>query len=543
MPQISDLWRIARPPMALLIGTSFLLLVETAATLTIPWVGGRFAEQVLAKPEINAYQELLLIWLGLLVVQNGLRFTGNYLLGSSGAAATANLRCRIYDHLQALPLNYHDEQDPGDTMSLLSRDAGILGQFFTGTLPNLLPQILTLLGAWTLIAYMDLTLALLIGITTPVITISLRILLRRIRPLAIKLADAHGQHMAIVEENLRLLNLLKAFSREQSESERVREKNEDILKLERHHLLISSLIGPIVQAIGGILLIFTLWISAQRLLTQALSPGELVSLLLYGLLLFRPAGQLISAAGSLQSTLGASKRLQSLLDSPVETHGHGITSIPDQPGKITFENVSFSYPGQVRLFSDFSLEIKAGETIAITGPNGAGKSTLIQLLMRFRQPQTGHILVGDQDIQGLSLHTLRGLIGLIPQHTALLNSTVRENIRFGTTETSAEAIERAIELAQAREMIDKLPDGMETVLGKDGVRLSGGQRQRIALARALLRGCPILVFDEATSMFDAPSIGKFIWACRRELKDETLIFITHQTDVLKIADRVVEVGS
>lgn len=543
MANIGALWRIAQPPPALLFGVSLLLLIETAATLAIPWVGGRFAEQVLVTSEASGYRSLLLIWLVLLMAQNALRFVSGYLLGSTGAAATSRLRCRIYDHLQALPLSYHQESDPGNTLSLFSRDTGILGQFFTTTLPNLAPQLLTLLGAWLLMARLDLPLALMIGVTVPAITLGLKLFLRRIRPIANQLAEAHGTHMAIVEENLRLLNLLKAFGREEQESQKVKEQNTGILSLEQRHLLATGLISPVVQTIGGALLIVMLWFSAERLLHGELSAGQVVSLLLYGLLLFRPASQLASAAGSFQSTLGASNRLQQLLSSPIEPFDEGREAAPAHPGNLRFENITFAYPGQARLLANFNLSITAGEILAITGKNGTGKSTLLHLLMRFMEPSEGRIFMDGTNIRELKLNTLRSLIGLVPQHATLINGTIRDNIAFGVPNATQADIEQAAEHAQLRTLITSLPKGLDTIVGTNGVLLSGGQRQRIALARALLRACPILLLDEATSMFDPHGEKAFLESCQELFEDRTVIIITHREASLAIATRRLELSA
>lgn len=539
MPSILALWRIASPPTAILAIAAALSLLEAASALAIPWLGGRFAANVLERGDSDFRQTLFWL-LAALLLQPALRFITGYLLGNAGAHTIARLRQRLYDHLQSLTLGQHQLRSPGETLSLISRDAGIVGNFFISTLPPLIPQLITLFGAWGMMAYLDLELALYIGATVPLLVLGLRVALRHIRPLSQQLTASHAAHLATVEENLRLLPLLKAFGREAAESERIDQHNAEIVRHERSHLRSLGAIGPAIQAVGAILLVSVLWLSADHLAAGKLDTGGTISLLLYGLLLFRPAGQLASAAGNLQSALGAASRIRETLQTPIEDLTSGEATPPAHPGNIDFIDLGFAYPGRTPLFDGFNLSIHAGETIAITGANGTGKSTLINLLMRFHEPDQGAIQLDGMDIRSLNLATLRGLIGLVPQQVNLLNATVRENIRYGLDDASDEAIISAATQAQAWGFIQQLPDGLDSRIGPDGIKLSGGQRQRIALARALLRRCPILVFDEATSMFDLAGEQDFVAMAHQALKDTTVIIITHRKGSLALADRVIE---
>jgi ABC-type multidrug transport system fused ATPase/permease subunit len=376
-----------------------------------------------------------------------------------------------------------------------------------------------------------------------VLLVSAKIVIRRLQPIAQQLSDAHGIHLASVEENLRTLVLLKAFSRESAESRKILEQNQAIVSLERKHLLISNLTGPAIQVLGAMLLITVLWLSSERLAQGALATGQLVTLLLYGLLIFRPASQMASALGNLQSTRGASDRLLTALSVPTEDFQHGQMSAPAMPGNIRFDNVTFAYPGQSRLLQHFDLAITSGETVAITGANGSGKSTLVNLLMRFATPQHGRILMDGIDIKTLNLNTLRQQIALVPQQVTLLNDTLRNNITFGLPQADDRRVEVAARTAQAWDFIQALPSGLDSRIGPDGVGLSGGQRQRIALARALLSGRPVLVLDEATSMFDVDAECAFLREVREKLQDRTILLITHRAKSLEVATRVVQLGA
>lgn len=542
LQELQQLWAIARPPSATLLIAILVAVLASVVALAAPWVGGHFTDLVVGGGT-GDYQWLLLAWLMLMLAQQALSFGSSYLVGTAGATATARLRNRLYEHLQALPLSFHHLTPRGELLSLLSRDTVILGQFFTTTLPGLLPQLLTLVGAWILMARISTELALAIGLLIPALALLLKLTLRRLRPLSHALAEAHSRHLGKVEENLRTLDLLKAFNREPREAAHLREHNAQILRLERRNLVSSGLISPLIEATGAILLIALLWLGASRLQADQLTPGGIVSLLLYGLLLVRPAGSLANAAANAQSTRGAATRLLHVLNQPPEDLHAGSQALPKQPGRLHFDRVSYTYPHAPPLLDELSLQIEPGQVVAITGPNGAGKSTLMHLLMRFMTPQAGRITMDGVNIAELSLNALRDAIGLVPQTVALVDGTLRDNISYGLPEAADDAIRQACSIAHAWEFIAALPGGLDTRVGPNGIKLSGGQRQKIALARALLRQCPILILDEATAMFDEASEAGFVTQARKQLQGTTILLITHRPHSLALAHHVLTLGN
>jgi ABC-type multidrug transport system fused ATPase/permease subunit len=272
------------------------------------------------------------------------------------------------------------------------------------------------------------------------------------------------------------------------------------------------------------------------------SPAQMVTFVLYAVLLTRPLSRLASSYGQLQMARGALHRLQEVVaiaPEPID----GLPLVRPLRGAITFENVSFAYPNREPVLSDFSWSIAAGETVALTGLNGAGKSTLAHLLLRFYAPSQGRILLDGADISTLNLRDLRKSIGFVPQTITLFNASVRENIAFSVPKASASNIEEAARLAHADAFVRDLPSGYDTIIGDQGIRLSGGQRQRIALARALLTDPPILMLDEATAMFDPEGERDLIESLRVVKGTRTVILITHRPASLALADRVVKIHS
>jgi ABC-type multidrug transport system fused ATPase/permease subunit len=280
-----------------------------------------------------------------------------------------------------------------------------------------------------------------------------------------------------------------------------------------------------------------LWVGGRGVASGIITAPELVSLLLYGMLLTQPVSQLAGVYGQVQHARGAVQRLMAAMAEAPEPDD-GDREPATVSGRIAFESVAFAYPGRAAVFADLNLEIRAGETVAITGPNGAGKSTLAHLLMRFADPSAGRITLDGIDVREFSLRNLRAHIGLVSQHVLLLNATVAENIGYGRYGADRQQIERAARAAHAHEFIDQLPQGYETLIGDEGLRLSGGQRQRISLARALLKDPVILILDEATSMFDPAGERGFIAECHGLLRSRTVLLITHRPASLALADRV-----
>jgi len=517
-----------------------LLLAGSLISLAQPWLAGNLTSALLEKPEYDTWsvQDLLWLWLGLLFVRSVLGFVSQYYIGSVGEIMTARLRSRLYQHLQALPLEYYQQRRSGDVLALLSNDADIISGFVTNTLVQLLPLLLTFSGAFALMVLIDPLIAGLTIVLLPFYFLAMKLVGRRIRPVSRAWIDAYSNLVTFIDENLSMLPAIKAFTREPRENRRFEQRNSALLGLSQKQLLIQSLLSPVVGLLAGLGMLLLLWLGTARIASGELAVAELVSLLLYAMLLSQPLKGLANVYGQVQRSRGAAERIVEFLGRQAEPDDEGKMPLGPVRGEIHFQSVHFAYPDGNPVLNGLNLHIRAGETVAITGANGSGKSTVAHLLMRLADPAAGRILIDNTDIAEVSLASLRGQIGIVAQHTLLLNGTVAENIAYGRSPVTPEEIALAARAAHAHDFIMQLPEGYQTVIGDQGLRLSGGQRQRVSLARTLLVDPPVLILDEATSMFDPLGEANFIAECYGLLGRKTVILITHRPASLALADKI-----
>jgi len=546
MSDIRALLAFAVPHRVALGASVLLMLCESAAALLVPWAGGLLTEAMLqpadparAGPATAGVGIVLSGMLGLFALQALLKFGNTYLLGGAADKIVSELKIRLYDHLQALPLSYYQERRLGDTLALLTSDVYVLSGFISGTALALAPLLFTAGGAVILMFRIRPGLALVAVILVPLFYLLEKILGRRIRPLAAQLQQEQANAIAIAQENLGMLPAIKTFTREQQESTRYRAQIDRIFRLSVKQRGIYAALEPLAQLIAAAGIVLVLAFASADLGEGRLAPAQLVSFLLYAALLTRPVAGLADVYGQTQMARGAFARLRQAMEEPPEPAAHAGATLPAVKGDIEFRGVSFAYAGRPAALEKVDLRVAAGETIAIIGPNGAGKSTLGHLLLRLHEPSAGQILIDGIDTATVSLDSLRRQIGVVPQHVLLFNATVRDNIAYGRPEPGQGEIEAAAVAARADEFIARLPQGYDTLIGDRGVRLSGGQQQRIALARALLKDPPILILDEATAMFDPQGEAEFLRACRDVLKQRTVLLITHRPASLEAADRIV----
>lgn len=532
---------LARPWQGRLLLVGALMLLQALVALTVPLVAGAMASGILDGSD-TPLPRLAALLVGLLAVIAVLRALASLVSGATAQRVLAALRQQLHDHLQKLPLPFHEDHKQGDLLSLTTWEISRLSSFLTQTLVSLPPLLLTALGAVILMFRIDPTLALLVPVLVPVFYLVLKVIGRQLRGLARAWQAAEAEAIAVAEEHLELAPAIKSYTREAVASARFARAVGNTREIALRQLRINALLAPAAQFVAAAAAVLLLLLAGQNLQDGSLSTAELVAFLLYAALLTRPVASLANVYGELQSLRGTLQRMGTVLATPPEPFTGG-QAVDRARGALRFEGLRFTYPGRPITLDHIDLDIPAGQTIALTGPNGAGKSTLIALLLRYRSPDAGRILLDGVDIADLRLADLRRQIGLVPQRPLLFNGSIADNIGFGRREATRADIVQAARLAQAHAFIEALPAGYETVIGDHGVRLSGGQGQRVALARALLKDPPILILDEATSMFDTEGEAAFIAAAADAFKARTVLLITHRPATLALADRIVHLAA
>ena len=519
------------------------LLVASAAMLALPIALRFLIDNGFAANDVGTINRYFGWFFAAAALFGGFAALRYYLVSWLGERVVADIRIEVYDRVIRMDPTFFETTRTGEVLSRLTADITLVQSVAGVSLSIALRSLLTLLGGLVMLALTSVQLTLYILMGIPVVIVPILIVGRRIRRQSRTTQDRVADTSSLADETLNAIQTVQAFTLEPLQSERysqaVVESFKAAIRRVRTRAFLTAL--GITMVFGAITVI--LWTGSRAVLAGSMSGGELAQFLMYSLFVGSSAAALSEVWGEVQRGAGAMERLSELLSA------RPAIRAPDKPvvlpgrvsGRIAFRNVKFHYPSRpnTAALEDFSLEIEAGETVAIVGPSGAGKSTSFQMLLRFYDPESGCIEIDGIDIAQLSPTALRQQIGLVPQETVLFGDSARENIRYGKPGADDLAVEQAAAAAAADVFINALPDGFDTFLGERGARLSGGQRQRIAIARAILKDPPILLLDEATSSLDAESERLVQMALEGLMKDRTTLVIAHRLATVKKVDRIV----
>ncbi|HEX5386910.1 MAG TPA: ABC transporter transmembrane domain-containing protein [Gemmatimonadales bacterium] len=542
--KLGRLWPRVRPYRWGLAAAMVALIVSGAIGLAFPQVVRYLLDAAFINHDRKILDRIALVLLGLFAVQAVLNYVQTYLLSATGERAVAGLRRELFDRLLDMPPGFFAERRTGELTSRLTIDIGLLQGVLSHQIAEFSRQVLSLIGGVVLLTLMQPRLTFTALGVVPIVVGSAYYFGRRLRRMTTKVQDRVADATAVAEEAFSQIRTVQSFVQEPVERRRYGQRVIESVDAALVRANVRGLFFGVLtfSTFGGI--VFVLWQGGVLVLDGKLTPGSLVSFLLYTIFIAAAIGALASFFSAYQEAVGAAERVFEILEMPTPIHdpAHPVPLPRPLRGAVDFERVCFRYlddPEAPWTLRDVELNVAPGEVVALVGHSGAGKTTLVSLLPRFWDVNAGRILLDGIDIRELALADLRGAIGIVPQEPALFSGTVRENIAYARPTATRADVEAAARAAHAHEFVERLPEGYDTLVGERGVKLSGGQRQRIAIARALLKDPAVLVLDEATSNLDTESERLIEDAMERLLVGRTTLIIAHRLSTVRRADRIV----
>ncbi|MCK5091724.1 MAG: lipid A export permease/ATP-binding protein MsbA [Gammaproteobacteria bacterium] len=488
----------------------------------------------------EAIRQTPLLLLGLFLVRGLAGFMSTYCMKWIGRKVIKQMRSQLFSRLLTLPTSFYDSSTSGKLISKLTYNVEQVAQATTDSITVLIRDTLTALGLLAYMFYLSGMLALTFAICGPFIAIIIVIISRRFRRISTRIQNSMGDVTHITQEVIDGHHIVKTFGGQEYETRHFEEVNESNRKQQMKLVVTSAASVPLVQFVVATALAGIVYMATSDYMGEITTPGTFMSFVTALLMLLPPLKRLTMVTGGIQQGIAAADSIFAVLDADPEPET-GNKTLARAKGNLEFRDVSFAYhKDKTLVLSNISLKIEAGQTVALVGRSGSGKSTLVNLLPRFYEIETGNILLDGVDIREYKREALRNQIALVNQRVTLFNDTIERNIAYGAMEKATkEEIIRAAEAAHAMEFIEKLPDGLQTITGENGVLLSGGQRQRIAIARALLKNSPVLILDEATSALDTESEFHVQAGLDRLMRDRTTLVIAHRLSTVEKADRII----
>ena len=515
------------------------LVIGSGLGLAFPLIIAGIATEVVAGGDGPGLDGLIVMLIALFSVQAAGSFLQTYLLGVVGERVVAQLRGELFGRLISLSLDFHSAHRVGELVSRLSSDVTLVRTMLTQTVTSLLSSVIGLVGSVIILFSLSPTLLFVVLLLAPALIVVAIVFGRPLQRVSTQVQDTIARSTTTAEEALSGIRVVKSYVREDWELERYDTDLRTVVATGSRLALWRAGFGALMGFLGFGAIAALLWYTGHQVIDGTLGIGTLTGFLLYGVAIGASLGSIAGLYGQFREGTGAIQRVFEIIDTRPT-----ILDAPDAPplkrvaGRIELDAVTFAYLPDRPVLRELSLEIPAGETLALVGPSGSGKTTLVGLIPRLWDVTSGAIRVDGVDIRTVTVDSLRGQVGLVAQEATLFGGSVAENIRYGRLDaTDAEMVGAAV-AANAHDFISALPDGYDTLVGDRGSRLSGGQRQRIAIARAILKDPPILLLDEATSSLDNESERLVQEALDRLKVGRTTIIVAHRLSTIRAADRI-----
>ena len=520
------------------------MILSALTEPAIPAVLKPLLDEGFVAKNLASIHTILILMVLLFFVRGVASIVSSVAIGWVAGKVVLDLRRALFDRLLVLPTRYYDHHPTGNVISKVTYNVTEVTNAATKTLTVLVKDSVTVLGLLAYAVYLNWQLTLAIFLAFPPIMLAVRTFARRMRLYSRAFQNALGDMTHVLEESVRGHKVIKVFGAQEHERGRFHHVANRARQFQYKVIVAGSSNVPVVEFITAVLFSGIVYLGTRQAIDNELSVGGLVAFFAAIGLMTAPIKRLTNASQPLQKGLAAAESIFALLDEGGEQDS-GTETLTAARGELAFEGVSFRYEdGGDPVLQDISFAVPAGTTAALVGPSGSGKTTIASLLPRFYDPAAGRILLDGTDISRLSLAELRRHIAYVGQDVVLFNDSIRANIAYGLKPLPDDGrIIAAAEAANAWEFIRDMPQGLDTLVGENGVRLSGGQRQRLAIARAILKDAPVLILDEATSALDTTSEQLVQQALERVQRERTTLVIAHRLSTIENADLVLVVDN
>lgn len=464
----------------------------------------------------------------------------NFLLEQVGLSVIKDFRARVFQHIHIQPLSFFNEYPTGTLISRVISDVTLMQQAVSNSLVGILRDFFSVIVLMGVVFFLNWKLALFSLAVLPVAAFPIVKFGKIFRKLSTKAQEETAQVSNMLYETITGNRIVKAFNMEKHENKRYNKQLDTLFDVTVKNAKYRCLQHPLMEFIGGVAIALFILVGGKGVIDGSSTPGTFFALMTSLIVAYDPVKRIGKVNSVIQQGLAAAARVFTILDTEPEISDRKeATLLPPFKKTIRFAGVHFCYNDETVALTDINLTVPAGQTLAIVGPSGGGKTTLTNLIPRFLDVSEGSITIDGTNIRDVTMCSLRDQIAMVTQQTILFNDTVRNNIAYGSLDSSTDEIEQAAYAAYALNFIQALPNSFNTIIGEGGARLSGGERQRISIARALLKNAPILILDEATSALDTESEREVQGALENLMKNRTTFVIAHRLSTIKNADRII----